>query len=148
MAKTIVLPNVFFEEVANQLREGIPVRVKVQGESMYPALHSGDTIELKPYQGEDLPLYCALFYRWKGHYMTHRLVGAEGDTLTMYGDGNIYQYEHICRSDVMGVLVSCQRPSGTRTDCLSARWLSRGHLWYRLRFMRKVLIKVLRVLRW
>lgn len=140
MSRTLVLPNIFFEEVANQLREGNDVTVTVQGDSMYPFLHSGDTILLRPYQGEELPLFCAVFYQWGGHYMTHRIVRRDDDAYTMLGDGNVYRFETLTDKEIIGVLVSCHRPDGRSFDCLSKRWLRYGHFWYWLRPVRRYLL--------
>lgn len=144
MAKTLILPNIFFEEVANQLSEGNEVTVSVQGDSMYPFLRSGDTIKLRPYRGEELPLYCAVFYQWGGHYMTHRVVRQDGASYTMLGDGNVYRFETLPKKDVIGVLVSCCRQDGRSIDCLSKRWLRYGHLWYLLRPLRRYLLWVMK----
>lgn len=144
MSRTLVLPNIFFEEVALQLREGNAVTVSVQGDSMFPFLRSGDTIQLRPYRGEELPLYCAVFYKWEGHFMTHRIVRQEADRFVMLGDGNIYRFESVPREEILGVLVSRQRTDGKVVDCLSSRWLRNGHVWHRLRFVRKILLFLLK----
>lgn len=143
-SKTIILPNIFFEEVANQLGEGNRVTVAVQGNSMFPFLHSGDTIQLRPCREEMLPPYCAVFYRWKGHYMTHRLVEQKDGQCRMLGDGNIYQYEQVPREEILGLLVSCTRPDGKQIDCLSRRWRFLGHLWVILRPIRRYLLWILK----
>ena len=145
MARTLVLPNIFFEEVANQLREGNDVTVSVQGDSMYPFLHSGDTIRLRPYQeGEELPLFCAVFYKWEGHYMTHRVVRKDATSYTMLGDGNVYRFETLPAKDILGVLVSCCRPDGCSIDCLSSHWLRRGRFWYWRRPLRRYLLWIMK----
>lgn len=150
---SITLPNEFFVLAAEQLLDGVLVRIAVQGDSMYPFLHSGDVIDLLPYQGEDLPLYTAVFYRWQGQYMTHRLVRKEGqgddEIWTMLGDGNIYRFEQVPRKEIIGVLLHAQRPgSSIRTDCRSRRWLACGRWWVRLRPARRFLIPLLKRLKY
>lgn len=150
---TITLPNEFFELAAEQLRNGVLVRIAVQGDSMYPFLHSGDVIELQPYQGEDLPLYTAVFYQWQGQYMTHRLVRKEvhGDdeVWAMLGDGNIYRYEQVARREIIGVLAHAQRPNSLDDiDCRSRSWLAWGRWWVWLRPIRRFLIPLLKLLKY
>lgn len=142
--RTITLPNSFFSETAEQLKHGKTVRISVIGESMYPFLHSGDTITLEPYRGEDLPLFTGVFYEWQGHYMTHRLIKKEGNVWHMLGDGNIYRIESVAKSNILGVLTNCTRPNGKVIDCTTEEWRNRGKLWTKLRRVRRVLYKPLR----
>ncbi len=144
--RTISLPNSFFAETAEQLRQGKEVTITVNGESMYPFIHSGDTITLIPYKGEDLPLYTAVFYQWQGNYMTHRLIRKAKGIYHMLGDGNIYREESLPSTEILGILTTCTRPNGKTINCRSERWLSNGKLWHKLRRVRRVLYKPLRII--
>lgn len=140
--------NLFFEAAADALRSGNAVKLRVEGNSMVPSIRGGkDLIELIPYQGEDLPLWCAVFYRWEGRYMTHRLVRKDADTYAMLGDGNMCRIEVLPRQEIIGVLKTIIHPDGSTTDCLSADWLRRGERWNRRLPYRKYYLRLFRVMR-
>lgn len=141
---SITLPNSFFTVAASCLREGAKVHLTVLGESMYPFIHSGDSIVLLPYHGEDLPLYTAVFFQWEGSYMIHRIIKKESSMWHMQGDGNIYRVESLPPAEIIGVLVQYERPDGRAIDSTSDRWIRQGKLWYKLRPIRKYLLKLLR----
>ncbi|MBQ0047796.1 MAG: S24 family peptidase [Prevotellaceae bacterium] len=145
--RTISVSNRFFALAAEHLADGLTVRIKVQGESMYPFLHSGDEIEIVPVKdGEDIPLWTAVFYEWNGSFMVHRLVNKRGDEYDMLGDGNLVRIETLKRSEIKGVLNRCFRKNGKVVDCRSEKWLNRGKFWFKIRRIRKYVAKLLRML--
>lgn len=141
--------NLFFEAAADSLRQGNAVKLRVEGDSMVPSIRGGiDLIELVPYTGQELPLWCAVFYKWNGRYMTHRLIKKEGETCFMLGDGNVTRVETLPQQEIIGVLKTIFHPDGTQTDCLSADWLRRGERWnrrlpYRIHYLR--LFRLMRI---
>lgn len=139
-----LLPNDFFELAKEQLSEGKAVRLRVQGNSMLPFIHSGDVVVIEPYLQEDLPLFSAVFYQWKGQFMTHRLirksVGKDGrESWSMLGDGNICQVETLEKNEILGVLtILCH--DGKEISCVDQQWIKRGRLWYKLLPIRRYLL--------
>lgn len=144
--KTKVVSNSYFEQVADKLRQGISVRLGVLGDSMFPLIHGGeDQILLIPHQpGEELPLWCAVFYKWDDHHMIHRYIRREGDVMVMLGDGNLCREEKVPAAEIIGVLKTIYRPDGTEIDCLSEDWLKRGRRWYKLLPIRRYLLFILK----
>ena len=140
--KRVVVQNCFLEGVAAMLQEGRSVRVRIDGVSMHPFIRGAkDEVELIPYRsGTPLPLWCGVFFRWRGGYMVHRYIGKEGEYFCFMGDGNLAQVEKVKEADVLGVLCSIYRPDGTEHDCLSKKWLFKGALWYRFRWFRRYLL--------
>ena len=146
---TLVVPNSYFAQVAEKLRNGVSVRIGVLGDSMYPLIHGGkDQILLVPYnKEEELPLWCAVFYQFEGRYMVHRYIRREGDVLVMLGDGNLRREEKVPATEVVGVLKTLYRTNGKEVDCLSQDWLKKGELWYRLLPIRRYLLYIFKMLR-
>ncbi len=146
--RTLSLPNAFFEEAAAILRDGKKVKMRVNGESMYPFLHGGrDLIELYPHTGEDLPLWTAVFYRWEGSYMIHRIIGVDAEGYDIMGDGNIVRVERVAKDEIIGILRYIHYPNGKTQDCEDPKWLSRGRFWYKLLPIRSYLIRIMKLLR-
>ncbi|MBE6286955.1 MAG: hypothetical protein E7099_02015 [Mediterranea massiliensis] len=144
--RKITLPNSFLAEAAEMLRNGQTVRLHIDGASMYPFIRGGkDEVELLPHQGTTpLTPWCCAFYCWEGQYMIHRYIGKYEETCLMMGDGNLARIEQVPISEVIGILSTIYHPDGSKQDCLDSRWLKRGHLWYRLRHIRRFLIPLLK----
>lgn len=147
--RKLVIGNEFLAEAAEALRQGKTVKVRIDGESMYPFIRGGkDLVELVPCDAEgELPAWCCPFYCWEGHYMVHRYIGREGDCCLMLGDGNLARVERVRRSEVIGLLRYIYRPDGRVQDCLDAKWLRKGALWYKLRPLRRFLLPLMKRLR-
>nr|WP_325287968.1 hypothetical protein [uncultured Bacteroides sp.] len=144
--RKIVVQNAFLAEAAEALRQGRTVKVRIDGQSMYPFIVGGkDVVEIVPLgTDEEMPAWCCPFYQWEGRYMVHRYVGSAGDECLMLGDGNLARIERVKRKDVLGLLRYIYRPDGSIQDCTDRKWLRRGALWYRFRFFRRGLLFVLR----
>lgn len=144
--RKIVLTNSFLAEAAEALKQGQTVKLLIGGESMYPFIRGGiDFVEVVPCTpDEELPAWCCLFYQWEGRYMIHRYIGREGDECLMLGDGNVERIERVRREDIIGVLRYIYRPDGARLDCRDTRWLKKAEWWYRLRFLRRWLLPVIK----
>lgn len=144
--RKITVPNSFFEEAAEALRNGQTIRLHVDGQSMYPFIHGGkDEIEVVPYDGKQpLPLWCCPFYKWGDNYMIHRYIGMKDGLCQMLGDGNIARIEALPQEEIIGLLRTIYHPDGTEQDCTDARWLRRAAWWYRLRRVRRFLIPLFR----
>lgn len=145
--KQKILHNAFLAEAADLLEQGISVRVRIGGESMFPFIRGGeDEVEIIPFDSnQPLPLWCCVFYQWKGHYIIHRYIGRNGDKYSMMGDGNLIQVEEVVANDIKGILNIIYHPNGSSQNCLDESWLRNGKFWYRLRRFRRILIVLLRI---
>lgn len=146
--RRVIVPNNFFEEAAEALKQGKSVKIHVDGQSMYPFIRGGsDQVEIEPYHPSDeLSLWCCPFYQWKGNYMIHRYIGKHNGFLLMMGDGNIHRTESIRQEEVIGILRFIYHPDGCIQDCKDQKWLKRGERWYRLRKIRRFLLPVFRII--
>ena len=147
--RRLVVANEFLAEAAETLKQGKSVKVRIDGQSMYPFIKGGrDLVEIVPLAADaEMPAWCCPFYCWEGRYMVHRYIGSEGDECLMLGDGNLVRVERVKRSEVVGLLRYIYRPDGSVQDCTDARWLRRGAWWYRLRPLRRFLLPLFRLLK-
>ena len=144
--RRIVFQNHFFEEIAQLLEEGNPVRVRIDGESMHPFIVGGkDEVLLIPYDKKTpIELWSCIFYKWKGHYMIHRFVGLQDGQYCMMGDGNLVQIERIEESDILGILQTIYHADGSTQYCLGKKWLCQGRYWFKFRKLRRFLLPIYR----
>ena len=144
--RRIVFQNHFFEEIAQLLQEGNPVRVRIDGESMHPFIVGGkDEVLLIPYDKKTpIELWSCIFYKWKGHYMIHRFVGLQDGQYCMMGDGNLVQIERIEESDILGILQTIYHADGSAQYCLGKKWLCQGRYWFKFRKLRRFLLPIYR----
>lgn len=147
--RRLVVANEFLAEAAETLKQGKSVKVRIDGQSMYPFIKGGrDLVEIVPLAADaEMPAWCCPFYCWEGRFMVHRYIGSEGDECLMLGDGNLVRVERVKRSEVVGLLRYIYRPDGSVQDCTDARWLRRGAWWYRLRPLRRFLLPLFRLLK-
>lgn len=104
-----------------RLEAGHSVRyLPFRGTSMLPLLRQGkDAVEVSPLP-EKLQKYDLPVYRYpSGKYVMHRIVGFEKDGYICLGD-NTYQYEHITRDMMLGVVTTIRR--GDRNISVQSPW--------------------------
>ena len=146
--RKIVVSNDFFVEAAEVLKSGKPVKLHIDGQSMYPFIHGGiDLVEVVPYDpSTELAPWSCPFYQWEGTYMIHRFIGKQDGECCMMGDGNLCRIERVPQEKILGVLRTIYHPDGSVQDCTESRWLKKGQWWYRLRGVRRFLIYGLRLI--
>ena len=132
------LPNeILLGEVAAVLREGREAVIIPTGNSMLPFLHGGrDRVVLC--RRETVAVGDVVLVRIGERYLLHRVIAADGDVLTLMGDGNLAGTEHCSAADVIGTVTEIIRPSGRRVRPGKAR------LWRILRPLRRYLLGVYR----
>lgn len=121
-----------FSVVRDILLEGQAVKVAVKGQSMLPFFVSGATVSIRPITPSDFKLYNVVFADAGNHFVIHRIIGLEGDKVTLLGDGNIVGTESMTRDKVYGVV-----------DC-SALHLLLARLWVALRPVRRFPLAIFR----
>lgn len=121
-----------FSVVRDILLEGQAVKVAVKGQSMLPFFVSGATVSIRPITPSDFKVYNVVFADAGNHFVIHRIIGLEGDKVTLLGDGNIVGTESMTRDKVYGVV-----------DC-SALHLFLARLWVALRPVRRFPLAIFR----
>ncbi len=137
----IQLPNAqFIPEIIKFMEEGHTVTLRLKGYSMRPFLENDrDRALMKlasnPKVGD--PVLAEIGHR---HYVLHRIIAIEGDTVTLRGDGNIATEQ--CRlQDVKGEVVGFYRKNRQTLDRTDGRkWKVYSWIWTRLFPVRRYLL--------
>lgn len=136
--------EIFFAQVETEISAGRSVRFKVKGHSMYPLLRDGkDEVTISPLTC-DPSVYDIVLFRYRGKHILHRIISIEGDTYTIQGDGIYISCEKCTREDIIGVVTQIHKKNGLE---INTSWgLFRFNLWcwYKLFFMRRFILAVLR----
>lgn len=144
MDKLALSKDVLLPEVARLLQEGEVVKLKVEGRSMLPFIKEGtDCIVLK--KGSGAPRVGDIVFARvdDGRYLFHRVIGLDGDSVELMGDGNWRGTERCGLNDIFGYVTSIRR--GDRIiDCVSAVERMKAALWRRLRPVRRQLLWIYR----
>ena len=138
----MTLPNeILLEEVGSLLAEGRDVEIMAKGTSMLPFIVGDrDSVILKKEtDGCPKPGDIVLARRSPGNYVLHRIVGLEGDKVTLKGDGNVSGTETVSVKDILGKVIAVVGPSGRK------RIPENGWLWRRLPpFVRRCVLALYR----
>ena len=115
-------------EVCLHLSQGKSVRLRAKGNSMRPFIHGGKDILLLVSSG-CLSKGDVVLARIDGkRYVVHRIVAIRGDILTLMGDGNLYEKEQCCITDIYGTVESVIR-DGKELDLRSRKARVRATAW-------------------
>lgn len=134
-----VLPNeILLSSAGELLDEGRDVTLLVKGDSMLPFLHSErDSVRL--HKMESVGVGDIVLARIaKGHYVMHRVLQTDGDSITLMGDGNLRGTESCTKQDILGTVVAIIRPDGKETAP------NDGRLWKQLLPARRYLLAIYR----
>ena len=135
------LPNdAWLGEVSQMLREGKPYAIYVKGYSMRPFIeHTRDRVFLEKRDSYNVG-DAVLAQIEPGHYVLHRIIEKQGDSLTLQGDGNrSCIVEHCKEQDVSGVVTMYIRPNRT-IPADDPKLVRRIRLWRKLRPIRRFLL--------
>lgn len=146
--------DILIPEIERLLKDGKEVRFTPSGVSMRPFIE-GDrdsvilaAVTASPRIG-DVLLASVQTQVGTQTYVLHRLVriekGTQGEAVyVLQGDGNISGEERCVYADIIGRVIRIEGPSGRRKP------LTRGRLWYHMRRLRWLLLKIYRhsILKW
>lgn len=120
------------------LREGQPVSVRVEGQSMLPFFRSGSVIHLRPVAEGDLRRGRVVLGETDGgRFVVHRILRVGAERIELLGDGNYAGTESVARCRVHGT-VDC----GQLHLALARVWLwLRPVRKYPLWFLRRIFPK-------
>lgn len=137
MDKRVVANEILLEEAAALMEEGREVTIKPLGYSMLPFIRGGkDSVRMK--KMPSVAVGDMLLVRLPGpRYVLHRLIEAEGDKLTLMGDGNLVGTEHCTLRDVLGTVTAIERGSRVYKP-------GNGLWWRRLKPLRRYILGIYR----
>lgn len=127
---SVTLPNdILLGEVRNLIREGRSVIIMTKGLSMLPFIvGKKDSVLLEGCETVK-PGDIALAEISEGKYVLHRVVVADGGTVTLRGDGNLRGTENCPLSGIVGVVKEIRHADGSSTDPHSASQMRRWRRW-------------------
>lgn len=130
MERRSIANEVMLGEVCALLAEGKRVKLRAKGGSMRPLIRGDeDTLVLAPVTA--LRKGDVVLARIGGGYVVHRIVGIDGDRITLMGDGNLYRTEECSRTDIYGKAVTVIR-NGKERSLTSFRAMLHARLWRRI----------------
>lgn len=146
-----VYGNILIHESIALLKEGRRVILAVKGSSMHPFIIGGkESVELVKAQS---PLKVGdVVLAWVDgmHFVIHRIIGVEGNKVSLMGDGNIQGIEHCRVDEVVAIAEYVIAPNGKRRYLYSKKRLRFARLWFKLlpvrrwilAFYRRTLLKL------
>ena len=132
--------ELIIEEAVRLVSEGVCVTLPVDGQSMLPFIIGGQesVILQKPAQpkvGDVVLAWCR-----DGRYVVHRIIGINGDAITLMGDGNLVGREYCSVGDIKARVSHVVDVKGRR-HAIDTRWRQRAvRLWWHLRPIRRYLL--------
>ncbi len=112
MIQRKVKPNLkLLPDVADMLREGCEVILKVKGASMFPFIVGDrDSVTLK--KQDTVTVGDIVLMQTDEHgFVIHRVVKIDDDGLTLMGDGNLRGYERCRHDQVIATAISIIKPN-------------------------------------
>lgn len=140
-----ILPNeTAIAAVAELIKEGRHVVLPVKGYSMLPFIIGGkERVELVA-----RPRYVVgdVVLAWVNgdHHVVHRVIAADGDRLTLLGDGNIAGLEHCLQADVIARAEVVVSPDDRRRSLYTPGRMRFWRLWNAMRPIRRWILAVYR----
>lgn len=139
--KEVQLENaVLLPEIVRMMDEGHTVTLRLRGFSMRPFLEDNRDKALmkkavQPRVGDPVLAETA-----PDHYVLHRIVGIDGDAVTLRGDGNLGE-EHCRLEDVKAAVIGFYRKGRSRLDRTDGwKWKVYSWFWTRLYPVRRYLL--------
>lgn len=139
LANAVLLP-----EVVAMIDEGHTVTLPLRGFSMRPFLEDGrDKALLSRPVGIKVG-DAVLAEIAPQHYVLHRIIGIDGDRVTLRGDGNLSN-EYCRLHDVKAKVIGFYRKGRAKLDSTDGRkWKTYSWLWMRLYPIRRYLLSIYR----
>lgn len=129
--------------VGKLIEENHTVAYPIRGRSMRIFIeHDRDKVVLAPFAPEKLRRGDVVLAQISAErFVLHRIIHAEGELLTLMGDGNLNETEHCRRRDVSALAVGFLRKGRKKPDRTSGwKWRIYSELWVRLSPCRKSLL--------
>lgn len=144
-AKELQIENrKFLPEVIKLLNEGHTVTLLLKGFSMRPFLEDNRDKALLA-KAKDIQVGDAVLAETAPkHYVLHRIIKIQGETVTLRGDGNLAT--EVCHvNDVHGYAIGFYRKGRTKLDKTNGiKWRTYSHIWMALYPIRRYLLAAYR----
>ena len=140
----MITDEVILGEAIRMVDEGVSVTLPVNGSSMLPFIIGGrESVILQSPDGAKVG-DVALAWVEGDRYVVHRIIGLDGDHVTLMGDGNLSGTEH-CPVSGIKARVSHVVDAKGRQHRIDNWWRRRAvRLWWYLRPIRRYLLAIYR----
>ena len=137
--------NIVIKEAIAMLQEGRRVVLAVKGTSMYPFIIGGkESVELVSPQAPLKVGDVVLAWVDGTHYVIHRIIGIEGNQVSLMGDGNIRGIEHCSKDEVAAIAEYVISPKGKRRYLYTKGRMRFARMWRRLLPVRRWILAIYR----
>ena len=137
--------NVVIKETIGLLQEGRRVVLSVKGNSMLPFIIGGkESVELVSPQS---PLKIGdVVLAWVDgtHYVIHRIIGIDGNQVSLMGDGNIKGVELCTKDEVAAIAEYVVSPKGKRRYLYTKGRVRFARLWRKMLPVRRWILAIYR----
>ena len=137
--------NIVIKDAIALVREGRRVVLPVKGFSMNPfIIGDRESVELvSPQRSLKVGDVVLAWVNGKS-YVVHRIIGIDGDKVTLMGDGNIAGVEHCTTDEVAAVAEYVVAPNGKRRYLYTDGRMRFARLWGRLLPVRRWILAIYR----
>jgi signal peptidase len=141
----ITLPNAaLLKPILDFLEQGRNIIIPVKGNSMWPFLREKDRVLLEPFETKTLRKGLIVLGKQGEEMILHRVVRFSTHTIWLAGDNNLVQHEQLAYRDVLAIAI--YRYRDRQELKLNAAWQCHlGQLWYWLRPLRRVIVKLFKI---
>lgn len=139
--KILKMPNeVLLPFVVDRLKEGHTATLPLRGRSMRPFLEDNRDKALLKDESHPKVGDAVLAEITPGHFVLHRIVGIDGDQVTLRGDGNLTE-EHCTLADIRAKAIGFYRKGRNKPDSTDGcKWRVYSWWWTRLYPIRRYLL--------
>ena len=133
--------DILLGEICLHLSQGKKVKLRAKGSSMWPFVHGDeDTLLLTPVSTLSKGDIVLAHIDGK-RYVVHRIVDLNENTITLMGDGNLYEKETCTRSDIYGAVDTIIR-DGEELSLISKKAHMQARIWRLLLPLRRLKAKI------
>ena len=137
--------DILIKEAITLLQEGRRVVLAVKGGSMHPFIIGGkDSVELVSPQAPLKVGDVVLAWVDGSHYVIHRIIGIEGNQMSLMGDGNIRGIERCSKDEVAAIAEYVISPKGKRRYLYTKGRMRFARMWRRLLPVRRWILAIYR----
>ena len=132
----LIIPSEEMLEAVCTLRRGKSVKLLPVSNDMAPYINNG-SVELLVQPGAEIGVGSIVLAQSDCGLVLHRIVGFEGNLITLMADASSWEQEHCSPEDVLGVVIEARNALTGNVLRISNAWL-----WRKLKLARKPLLKV------
>ncbi|MBQ9524776.1 MAG: S24/S26 family peptidase [Bacteroidaceae bacterium] len=137
--------DILIKEAITLLQEGRRVVLAVKGGSMHPFIIGGkESVELVSPQAPLKVGDVVLAWVDGSHYVIHRIIGIEGNQISLMGDGNIRGIERCSKDEVAAIAEYVISPKGKRRYLYTKGRMRFARMWRRLLPVRRWILAIYR----